>query len=337
MASYTATINIPDISPAPAGKIGPNLIFNPRGQIFQKGPAMPAPAAIGGYQCDYWGHRGYGSKVFVEQRPVPLGDPLAQRYVMRMTWASVAGPSNYSLIACDIDDVRNYAGSKCTLSLRIRADQNRNICLEHNQHFGEGGASPEWTGAPITIPVTTEFQDIHIPIDDWPSVAGKILGSSETDTDRIGIVLFCEAGSNFNARTNNLGQSSGWIEIARMELREDVNDEIVTMADPWSVYDEEAELLRCQSLLEVFDKTEVLWSGYVESGKYRWIGLPFKVTKRRYPVITLSNITAVGFGAVTCPLTTKTGLQIAGLGNATINSGYFQANVIVDANHPYTP
>ena len=323
-------------------KLGPNLWINPRVEHWQKGPAMPAPAAVGGYQCDFWGHRGSGSTIFVEQKTFPLGSTplgLVQRRYLRATVNSVAGPGNFALMAVDIDGVHNFAGSRCTVPIIARADSNRSIAIRHDQYFGGGtGGSAAWTGVPQTINLTPKWQRFDIVLDDWPSVVGKSIGSSDTDTDRIGIAMFLDAGSNWNSQTNNLGQQSGWFEFMRGEARHDPHGAIPFMENPWSDYSSEAELARCQTLLEVFSHKEIIWNGYVETGQYRWLGVPFKATKRRLPAVSVSKTGSLGFiGSVVCADKSLTGMQIAAVGTATLNSGYYQADVIVDANHPYTP
>lgn len=345
MAIYEATIDIPDLPPPPSGggapQLGRNVWMNGNMDIWQKGPAMAAPAAIGGYQCDFFGHRGVGSTVFVERKNFPLGQtevPGNPRHYTRVTVNSSPGANSYALMASDIDDVTLFNGSKSTQTIWIRSNAARNICVEWNQHFGDGGGSAEWFGTPKTLALTTAWQRFDIEYE-WPSVTGKTIGSSATDTDRLGVVFWLDAGSSFNARTNSLGQQSCVVEFARTCMVHDPDGIVPSIEDPYALVDigPEAELARCQSLMEVFTITELVWSGYVASGGYRWLGVPFKTTKRRLPVVWVTQGPSSGFGAVSCAQVSLQGMQLLAVGNATINNAYFQASVIVDANHPYTP
>jgi hypothetical protein len=89
--------------------------------------------------------------------------------------------------------------------------------------------------------------------------------------------------------------------------------------------------------MEVFNVQDIVWSGYVASGLNRWLTVPFKVTKRLQPEIWVTQGPSLGFGAVSCSAASAQAMQLMAIGNATINNAYFQASVIVDANHPYTP
>src|SRR6478609_3278854 len=99
MPSFNITVSCPDSCtidppstppPSPSGvaSLGHNVWMNGNMDIWQKGPAMPAPAAIGGYQCDFFGHRGNVSTIFVERKDFPLGQtevPGNPRHYARVT------------------------------------------------------------------------------------------------------------------------------------------------------------------------------------------------------------------------------------------------------------
>lgn len=322
--------------------IGPNVWINGNCDIWQKGPAMPAPAAVGGYQCDFIGHRGTNSTVFVERKNFALGPsdvPGHPKYFFRITVDSVPDADSVAVVAVDIDDVRTFAGSKATLTFYAKADAAKDITIAHEQYFGEGGSpSPSWGGTPYKVSLATGWKRFDIVLDDWPSVVGKTIGTSDTVTDRIGIIIYLDAGSNFDGVSDNLGQQSGVFDFARFSLREDVHGVIPATDDPFPVeYTVEAELLRCQTLLQVFTDTELVWSGYVESGGTRWLGVPARVPMRRTPEHTVTKVAQSGFAGTPLVSANKYGAQIALVGTSTVNSGFFTATLILDANHPYTP
>lgn len=308
--------------------------------IWQKGPAMPAPAAVGGYQCDFNGHRGRGSTVFVERKEFPLGQtdvPGQPRYYMQTTVASVAGANNYALVAVDIDDVQTFAGSKGTVAVYLKADGNKQISVVADQYFGSGGSpSTAVTLPPQKINLTTFWQRFNLTFG-FPSVAGKIAGTSETDTHRIGFQFFLDAGSARDAETDNLGQQDIVFSMARASVHDDPDETVQFVTDPYNRSDAE-DLVDCLRLLRVYSSVEVIYSGPVENGKRRWKGIEFGAPMKRMPVGTAIKTSALGFnGVLEVAALSKTGVQLSAVGTSTLASGYYQGDVIIDANHPYTP
>lgn len=132
-------------------------------------------------------------------------------------------------MAADIDDVRTFAGSKAY----------HHLCESH------GGGTP--------LNLTASCQRFDIILDDWPSVAGKPLGTSDSETDRIGIFFYMGAGNSYNSAPFNSCQQSGFFDIARISLREDPLGLVPFLTDLFRFdYSAEAELLECQTLLQVF-------------------------------------------------------------------------------------
>lgn len=99
------------------------------------------------------------------------------------------------------------------------------------------------------------------------------------------------------------------------------------MADPFpKAYNEELKLQKCMTLLQVYTDTEVVWSGYVENGANRWVGVAAKPTMRRTPVATVNKICDLGFSGSLTVVANKNGAQIRGIGISTLNSGYYTAS-----------
>lgn len=308
--------------------------------IWQKGPTMPVYAAVGGYQCDFNGHRGRGSEVLVERRSFPLGQtdvPGNPKYFMRTNVSSVAGADNYAVVAVDIDDVQTYAGGKATVAFWAKADGNKPVSVVADQHFGAGGSPSALVTLPAQkINLTTSWQRFNLTFT-FPTVAGKTLGTSDTDTPRIGFIIYLDAGSNRNAETSTLGQQNIVFDLARVSVHADPSQLVQYIADPYnrSIADDWTD---CLSLLRILGAEETIWSGYVETAKRRWWGVNFGIPMKRTPVATATKTASLGFdGALEVGVVTKTGVQLTSLGTATLNTGYIQGSVILDANHPYTP
>lgn len=320
-----------------------SLWVNGNMDVWQKGTSMAAPAAQGGYICDFTGYRGRGSTVFVERMNFPLGQtdvPGNPPYFMRTAVDSVPGVANYAVLGMDFDGVQNFNGSRSATFFWAKADRSVDVVFAYDQHFGLGGSpSTDVLSIPSeTAHLTTSWQRFTL-MTDWPSVAGKTIGTSLTDTDRIGIAIYLDAGSNFNARANNLGQQDIVFDFARAGIMHDPDSVVQYIIDPYQGSPEE-ELAKCQTLLRVFKANEIIWSGDVTSGQNYWLGVPVgKMRRKPVPYFSLTNssgFTTTGSNWVSAASVTDTGVQIKGSANAT-GKGFFQGDLILDANHPYTP
>jgi len=172
--------------------------------------------AADGWKVDHNG----SSKVFsrVPCPPVP-GKPRAG---CKMVVSSVPGAGNYSKMAFRILNVRNHAGKRRAIKFYGSADSPKNVAVEIVQCFGTGG-SPSLTqtghdhGQRALVALTTS-QDLHTVEFDIPSIDGKYIGTNEDSY--LEIAIWTDAGSNFNTRTNGLGQRSGEFHIASVWIDE---------------------------------------------------------------------------------------------------------------------
>ena len=100
------------------------------------------------------------------------------------------------------------------------SDATRNIAVEFVQFFGTGGVpSADVTTIGVTTCVlTSTFQKFSVTVV-IPSITGKAIGTS-INTSTLAINFWFDAGANFNARTNSLGQQSGTFQMAKVKLHE---------------------------------------------------------------------------------------------------------------------
>jgi hypothetical protein len=147
------------------------------------------------------------------QTDVP-GEPT---FYHRTVVSSVAGAGNFAILIQRIEDVRTFAGQQVTVSFWAKADATKNIAVDLQQLFGTGGSpSAEVTAIGATkVSIGTSWQKVTITAT-VPSISGKTLGTNNDST--FSIFIWFDAGSDFNSRTDTLGQQSGTFEIAQVQI-----------------------------------------------------------------------------------------------------------------------
>ncbi len=153
---------------------------------------------------------------------LPAVDNPTAEFFSRTVVNSVAGALNNVIKTQRIESVASLAGKKANIALYAKADSTKNISIEFVQNFGTGG-SPSATVSSIG---TNKFQlnsswaryDFTIDI---PSIAGKTLGTN--DDDSLNFLIWFDAGSAFDSRTDLLGQQSGTFDIACVQLTDGEN------------------------------------------------------------------------------------------------------------------
>lgn len=216
-----------------------NYLINGRFSVWQRATSQ----TTAGYGSDdRWNNYNVGStkthslQFFTfGQTDVP-GNPI---YYSRTVVTSVAGSANRVDKWQNIEDVTKSSGQTFTLSFYAKADANKNIAVEFYQVFGSGGSGTV-TGIGITtFNLTASWQKFTTTVT-FPSISGKTLGIGH----HFGVEFWFDAGSNFNSRTNSLGQQSGTFDIAQVQLEEG----IVATEFEYRAHDQ--ELLRCQRFYE---------------------------------------------------------------------------------------
>ena len=144
-------------------------------------------------------------------------------YFSRTVVTSVVGASNYCNKLHNIEDVKKLSDKNITFSFWAKADSAKNISIELVQDFGDGGspsADVEGIGAQ-KIAITTSWAKYTVNVD-MPSISGKTLGTDGNDHTKL--LLWFDAGSDYNSRTDSLGQQSGTFDIARARIVEEEED-----------------------------------------------------------------------------------------------------------------
>ena len=273
-----------------------NKIINGNFDIWQRGTSH---SNDGFGSVDRWSNSRIGTANTVSRQSFTLGQtnvPNEPTYFCRNVVTSVAGSGNYVFLRQSVEDVRSCSGKTVTLSFYAKADSSKNIAVEFSQDFGTGGTpSTEVTAIGVTTcSLTTSWNKFTVTAT-IPSLAGKTLGTDNNHFLRIGFWL--NAGSNFNSRTNSLGQQSGTFDIAQVQLEEG------SVATPFELRPIGTELALCQ---RYYHELELEASGFGGPGMFN-TAFPFLVQVAKPPTVTtilagtsvgLSNLVSLG-GVVT--------------------------------------
>ena len=255
-----------------------NAFINGNFDIWQRGTSFTAS----GYSADRWITGFFGSTVTATRQPFALGQtavPNEPTYFCRTVVSSVAGAANYSAIVQRIEGVRTFAGQQVTLSFWAKVDATKNIAASFQQSFGSGGSpSAAVDNIGVTkVSIGTSWQKVTVTAT-MPSISGKTLGTDNNDT--LDLVIWFDAGSIYNDRTDTLGQQSGTFEIAQVQL------ERGPVATPFERRSYGQELALCQRYCIVGGFTIYA----AQNSTFTW-----PVTMRTAPTITGGG---AGFGAI---------------------------------------
>lgn len=260
-----------------------NKIINGNFDIWQRGISQTSS----GYGSDdRWSNANIGSTKTHSRQPFAVGElfpdgTVTPRYYTRTVVSSVVGASNYVLKSQKIESVHTLAGKQATLSFYARANATKNISIEFVQRFGTGGSPStdvEGIGSQ-KITLTTEWKRYVITVN-IPNILGKTLGTDVNDY--LQLMLWFDAGSNYNARTVNLGQQSGTFDIARVQLEEGA---VATEFEDRSVGEEFDLCLRYYEAIHTIYPLvyQIAGSGVRQS-------IPFIKRKRVTPTVTIAYI-----------------------------------------------
>jgi len=253
-----------------------NRIINGNFDIWQRGTSQ---TSAGYGSADRWFNYNAGSTKTASQQAFTLGQtdvPGNPKYYLRHVVSSVAGAGNYVASFQKIEGVDTLSGQTVTLSFWAKADSNKSIATEFVHNFGTGGSpSTAITGIQIvTHSLTTSWQKFTVT-GSIPSISGKTIGTD--GIDYLGVVFWFDAGSDWNSRTNSLGQQSGTFDIAQVQVEEG------TVATPFEHRPYGVELALCQRYY--WQAVSSYFGAAYGSGNS--VGLiPFPVEMRATPSIT---------------------------------------------------
>ncbi len=252
-----------------------NLLINGNFDFWQRGQSL-GPSTGQRYLADRWMTIALGATTVAPSRQAFALGQLAvlnsPRSFHRLVVASVPGAANAALMDQRIEGVDTLAGKTATLSFWGKADSSKPIAVEFVQNFGTGGSpSADVVGIGIVkLNLTSAWQKFVITAN-IPPVAGS-LGTSGTDCLRV--LFWMDAGSNFNVRTNALGNQSGTFDFAQIQLEEGLS------ATSFERRPLETELSLCQRYFEKSFDLSTTPAGQVV-GSHCYVGMPYAATAMR--------------------------------------------------------
>jgi hypothetical protein len=302
-----------------------NAIINGNFDIWQRGTSF----TIGLHGADRWFLSGAVSSCTMSRQAFTLGQtdvPGEPTYFARFSVTSVAGAAAQINPQQKIESVRTFAGQTVTISFWAKADASKNVALEFLQSFGSGGSPSVAVTSIGTVKkaLTTSWQKITHTVS-IPSISGKTIGSDNNDFLLFNIWL--DAGSDFNARTDTLGQQSGTFDIAQVQI------EAGPVATPFERRPQQTELALCQRYYEFSDNgNKSLFSGEVQSARVYQSNVGFAVYKRGAPSVVLANNSNNNFGTAvgSIPQVGPSGFQEQRTSNST-GRGLFVSTWTADA------
>ena len=223
-----------------------NKSINGNFDIWQRGVSQTSS----GYGSDdRWENINSGSTKSHTQQIFPLGQtdvPNNPRYFSRTVAASVAGVSNNVSKSQKIEGVKTFSGETIILSFWAKADAAKDISLDFAQNFGSGGAPSASVVAisPTTFAIDGDWKKLTVAVT-IPSITGKTLGTG--NNDYLELRFWFDAGSDFDARTNALGQQSGTFDIAQVQIEKG------NVATDFECRSTGEELVLCQRYFERWD------------------------------------------------------------------------------------
>jgi hypothetical protein len=275
-ANGSATANVSSINNGPLAGMR-NAIINGNFDIWQRGTSH----STNGYgSADRWSNSIGGYSCTMSRQPFTLGQtdvPGEPTYFCRMAVTSIAGAASFSVLNQNIEDVRTFAGQQITVSFWAKADAAKPIAVEFIQKFGFGGSpSSEVNAIGVTkITLSTAWQKVTVTAT-IPSLSGKTLGTNGDSAFTLNI--WFDAGSDYNSRTDSLGQQSGTFDIAQVQV------EPGPVATPFERRPIGTELALCQRYYAIVD---TYMAGYTANGVTNSYSIPLSTQMRAAPTITV--------------------------------------------------
>jgi hypothetical protein len=271
-----------------------NAIINGNFDVWQRGTSFTNPADS--YTADRWVSSRLNSTYVTTRQPFTPGQtdvPGNPSYFCRSTITSSPGANSRADLQIRIEGVQTFAGETITFSFWAKADSTKTIAIEYVQIMGSGG-SPSTNVNSIGVTkrtLSTSWQRITATTT-IPSISGKTIGTNQDDY--LVALIWFDAGSDYNGRTDSLGQQSGTFDIAQVQL------ELGTETTPFERRPIGQEISLCQRYYQRYtaSTSTINTTAYLTSMGYGVYNGPteifsifqFPVQMRKSPTFTFSNI-----------------------------------------------
>lgn len=289
----------------------------------------------GVYTADGWIKSHIGGTHSINAADLSPSNAVGSRGYLASGVASQAAVGDYATLAQKIEGVRTFAGQQVTLSFVAAAAAGIKVGVEVTQTFGTGGtpsADVNTAVSAVTLTATDARYSVTFTV---PSIAGKTLGTSGTDS--LVLSLWLSAGANFATRASGIGIQNATINLWDLQL------EAGPDASPFERLPLSEQTSWCQRYYVRSPGFRV--AGFANSTSQAQVSLQFPVTMRAIPTVTtaaaawlieflatsaLSNA-AISVGGATLEgfraQVPTTAVLTAGQGvHVTPNGGYYEAS-----------
>jgi hypothetical protein len=201
-----------------------NILINGAFDRWQRDTSQ-STSEDGYYSVDRWyrDSNGQGVGTSLEQQTFAYGQTDVpghpQFYVHLDTVTLDTQSTHYHTFGQRIEDVWRYSGDTLTLSFYAKAGSSCNIATEFVQNFGTGSSDSDITAIGVeTHSLTTSWQHYHKTVT-LSSVSGKDIKADNF----LALNFWISAGSDFDSRTNSLGNQSVDVYLANIQLEHGSN------------------------------------------------------------------------------------------------------------------
>jgi hypothetical protein len=316
-----ATFANASVSSGAYGNVGRNLLHNGLFNVQQRGQGPFT--TFNTYNADRWTVGGSVSTYSLtlgtqsDAGRAQIGDEAATQF-MAVQFTGTAGAGDYVMLAQRIEGVRRLGNKTVTVSFYAAATSGTpKLGVSWAQIFGTGGSpsAPVVSSAGQSVTLSTTWTRYSVTLT-LPSTTGKTLGTNGDDATQL--ELWMTGGSNFNARSGNVGVQSGFINLWGMQL------EIGGAATPLEKLDPRMDVANCMRFFQ---------TGTIQHDSYNAAGGSWSVTlsaielMRAPPTITFAVITNAN-----CTVNVgQLGAQQFNMYGTVTATGQFQAQANYDA------
>lgn len=261
------------------------------------------------------------------QTDVP-GNP---KYFMRHVVTSASTVSSSCGMVQRIEGCETLAGKEITIPLYAKADASRTIAIEVFRNYGTGGSPSSAESLYVEkVNLTTSWQRFNIKTT-LPSMSGKVIGTDGNDS--LQMVIWFDAGSNNDARTDSLGNQSGTFDIARVSF---VAGDATEEDDPHGARHIALEEFLCDAYYQEYDLSDsglhFPMSRFGASTGAPLATLPLRTKMRNSPSFSQSGAWNAGTGFAGTPTADYLGSDVISLRatNTSAANGvlYLQGGII---------
>jgi hypothetical protein len=277
--------------PSAGSLSGRNRIINGDFGIWRR---ATSGSGAGDYVADRWVNSvGGGATKTITRTTFALGQtdvPNDPQYYASSVVVGNAATSSFAIDDQRIENVRTFNGRNVTTSFWCKADSPKNIAFGFEQVFGTGGSPSATVDAigPQLIAVTASWAKYTVTVA-IPSISGKTLGSD--GNDRLAVLFWYSAGTDFTARTGGLTTQSGTFDLAQVQIEEG------DVATPFERVDTGLELAKCQRYWQRFGYRARF--GATGAGEEDGRKIPFPVQMRAAPTASQTFSTSVNVSSTT--------------------------------------